>query len=237
MKPCWLLTCLVLLLVSLPTAQADAQTRVLVGSSAALKPSTGDQGYAYAITRALAQRVGYTQPFEIMPWARALSIAEHDDNVLLIPTVRTPQRERSLQWIVPLLEDDYVLVSKGPVDTDPAHQPLVCVLRASAALDLAAQLGYTHLEEASDDLYNFMRLRDGHCKLWLASQHSSVLLIQHAGLKLTSFTISPSLQHLNVYLAGSANLKPEEALRWRAAFDAISADGTLAAIRRKFQID
>ncbi len=42
------------------------------------------------------------QPF-LLPWARALLMADQQENAVLFTTVRTPERESVFQWLGPIV--------------------------------------------------------------------------------------------------------------------------------------
>lgn len=234
MKPFWPAALMLICAIACP---ANAQVRVLIASSTQTPTDIGGQGYAYELTQAIAHRAGYTRDFERMPWARALSIAEAGPDVLLLSVVRTPARESHFQWLIPLLEDDYVLVSQQPIDLETVSQRTIGVLRGSVVIELAKHLGYTHLDIAGDDQQNLQRLRAGRCDVWMVGRVPGLALIRRSGLKAADFYFSPSLQHLDVYLAASLDFDRVEARRWQAAYEAIRIDGTLNAIRRRYQIE
>ncbi|WP_440986906.1 hypothetical protein [Aeromonas ichthyocola] len=59
-----------------------------------------------------ARRLKEPLTIELMPLARALSQTRHRQDVLLMPPVRSPQREPQFLWVTPLLDDEaFVLVS------------------------------------------------------------------------------------------------------------------------------
>jgi len=234
MRPFWLLA---LILACTIAGPAEAQVRVLVPSSSLEPADIGGQGYSYDVARAIAQRAGYTREFEFMPWVRAISIAEASNNVLLLSVVRTPKREQHFQWLIPIAQDDYVLVSQRPIDIDTAAQHTTCVLRGSAVVELAQRLGHTRLVLTVDEHQSMLTLRAGRCDAWMVGRMPAVTLIRESGLQTADFHFSRSLQHLDVYIAGSLIFEGAEARRWQAAFEAIRADGTFDAIRRRYKIE
>jgi len=234
MRPFWLLA---LILACTIAGPADAQVRVLVLSSSLAPADIGGQGYAYDVARAIAQRAGYTREFEFMPWVRAISIAETSDDVLLLSIVRTPKREQHFQWLIPIAEDDYVLVSQQLIDIDTAAQHTICLLRGSVVVELAQRLGYAHLILTVDERQSMLTLRAGRCDGWMVGRMPAMTLIRELGLQTADFHFSRSLQHIDVYIAGSLIFNRDEARRWQAGFEAIRADGTLYAIRRRYKIE
>lgn len=234
MKPFRLLALMLICALAWPVA---AQVRVLVGSTSRFAPDAGGQGYVYDVVRAMAKQIGYTKEFELMPWERARMIAENSNDVLIIPVVRTPKREERFLWLALLLEDDFVLVSQKPIEMAEVARRNICVLRGSAVLDVTTRLGYTHLDFSVDEEHALHRLLAGNCDIWIVGRRPAKVLIEQAGLQFADFHVSPPLQHFSMYLAASRNFDAGEAKRWQAAYEVISADGTLAAIRHRYQIE
>ncbi|WP_246659181.1 transporter substrate-binding domain-containing protein [Rhizobium sp. FY34] len=63
-----------------------------------------------AVMKAVGADIGYS--IEVMPWARALALAEARPDHCVFATARTPEREARFQWVVPLLRDINVLVAR-----------------------------------------------------------------------------------------------------------------------------
>ena len=68
-------------------------------------------GMAIEVLEEAARRLGEPLEIELMPLARALSQTQHRQDVLLVPPVRSPQREPLFLWIAPLLDEAFVLVT------------------------------------------------------------------------------------------------------------------------------
>ncbi|MBV8114490.1 MAG: hypothetical protein JO300_07085, partial [Silvibacterium sp.] len=150
-------TFLFLLAVS---AQAERGVRVVIGS---IGSATSDSFHdpdastpSVQIARELMNRLGYRQPIELVPFARAVNETQRSDNIVMIPLARTPRRENKYQWLNLLWEDDCVLVraaDKGNTDISK-----IGVVRASATEEVAEILGLANVELSTDDIQNALKL-------------------------------------------------------------------------------
>jgi len=139
--------------------------------------------------------------------------------------------------LIPLVEDDYVLVSQLPIDVDTAARHPTCLVRGSVVVELAQRLGYTRLVLNADERQSLLTMRAGRCDGWMVGRMPAMTLIRESGLQIADFHFSRSLQHIDVYIAGSLIFDSDEARRWQAAFESIRADGTFDAIRRRYKFE
>ncbi|MGH8810034.1 MAG: substrate-binding periplasmic protein [Noviherbaspirillum sp.] len=56
-------------------------------------------GMSTEVVKATLKRAGLPYRIEIYPWARALSVAQSTDNVLIYSILRTPERDRMFKWV------------------------------------------------------------------------------------------------------------------------------------------
>lgn len=94
-----------------------AQAKAVVVIAAEIPPYVirsyqgAPSGMAIEVLEEAARRLKEPLTIELMPLARALSQTRHRQDVLLVPPVRSPQREPQFLWIAPLLDEAFVLVS------------------------------------------------------------------------------------------------------------------------------
>lgn len=60
------------------------------------------RGFAVDLLKALAAGTGATLEVRVLPWPRALRVAEGHDHSLLFSLVRLPEREERYQWVGPI---------------------------------------------------------------------------------------------------------------------------------------
>jgi polar amino acid transport system substrate-binding protein len=179
---------------------------------------------------AIVERLGYAPTYEVVPFARALHIAKERNDIILTPLLRTEARERQYRWLIPLFEDDLVLISTGShsPEIDPAK--IVGVPRATTMQETAENLGFRTIDQVSDDIQNARKLLGGRIDLWLTARSEAVKAIQFIGASPGQFHISDPLKTLTVYIASPLGLEQREADRWEAAGHALRADGTFDRI-------
>jgi len=215
------------------------EARVLIGSIAAASETGADDPDAAAspvarAAKALMDRLGYRRPPELLPFVRAVvEVQKHDDAVML-PLARTPKRESEYQWLVPLWEDDCVIVTLRGLDIDAKNlgSARIGVVRASATQEVAEQLGYTNLELSTDDIQNLQKLRRGRIEAWFGLRQRVDRAIALLRLDPAEFHISASLSPLKIYVAASKSFDSKEAERWKAAGDGLLAEGVMASLLR-----
>jgi polar amino acid transport system substrate-binding protein len=101
---------------------------------------------AIEVLEEAARRLKEPLTIELMPLARALSQTRHRQNVLLVPPVKSPQRESLFLWIAPLLDEAFVLVSHRQHHPEPLSVKAlpgltIGVMRGSYGQSLIQPLG------------------------------------------------------------------------------------------------
>ncbi|HRO58961.1 MAG TPA: transporter substrate-binding domain-containing protein [Burkholderiaceae bacterium] len=190
-------------------------------------------GAIYDIVRKMAQRVGHSGRIEFMPWTRAQEIAESESGVGILALTRTPEREPRYSWIAPIVIDDLVLVGGTGVDVsslDKVKDRPTGVLRRSGAEALLREQRFTRISPASEEWINAQKLRDRLIDAWLAPRLMVLYGYREVGGDVTALNIGQIVRRSDIYLAGSKDLPAEEIERWRSAFEALKADGTVDRI-------
>lgn len=97
------------------------------------QPSGAGVEVVRLIMREVRQEASYT--IELMPWARALALAETQPNHCVFATARTTDRENRFQWVAPLIADVNFLVSRRDANIDAQ------TLQQATAFSVATQRG------------------------------------------------------------------------------------------------
>jgi len=176
-------------------------------------------GPALDIVQELSKRMGNgAEHIELYPWARTVLLGEHLHNTLIFPLSRTSPRESKFTWIVELMHDHYVLISKA---TSTAN------ISSLGANNVRA-------DAADSEENNARKLAVGRIDVWLANR----MLADHAwekiGGKASELRYGPTLLDLHMYLAADKYFSAEEAEKWRRAFGEMRRDGTLLKILAKY---
>lgn len=106
------------------------------------------QGINLDITRALCQRVKVECKFELLPWARAYSLAQNNPATGIVSTARTVQREDLFQWVGPLVSSRtffYRLATNkhiNPTDLNQVSAYSLGLVRGNVYEQLVYEVGF-----------------------------------------------------------------------------------------------
>lgn len=244
----WLLA--LLLLAPLCGAEPPSPPLTLVTEDLPpLNYPDGDKisGIATEIVMATLNKAGLNATPRIYPWARAISMAEQQENVLIFSIARIPEREKRFQWIGPLFpfsESLYKLKKRKDIHLTTlkeAMQYQTGVIRGYAVHELLKREGFVdniHLQLAKDQEQNLRKLFSGKTDLLVGSSLDLRWRLQHTpelgryeDLERALY-LEQSFSH--VYMAFGLKTRPAMVEQLRHSFEQIQADGTLDKILSKY---
>lgn len=249
MKARWLLPLLLLLAPCWETLSAAPQLTVVTEYLPPLNYQDGDKvrGIATEIVAATLRIAGLDAVPRVYPWARAISMAEQQENVLIYCIARIPEREKRFQWIGPLFpfsESIYKLSRRQDIQLatlEQAKQYQIGVIRGYAVHEMLKREGFVdnvHLQLAKDQGQNLRKLFSGKTDLlvgsaldlrWRLQRHPEIGSFDDLSRALY---LEKSFTH--VYMAFGLKTRPEIVARIRHAFEQIQADGTLDQILGRY---
>ena len=196
-------------------------------------------GMVIEVLEEAARRLKEPLTIELMPLARALSQARYRRNVLLVPPVRSPQRDPQFLWIVPLMDEAFVLVSHRqyhptPLTINALPGLTVGVMRGSFGQSLLRPYPQVKQALVAEEIHNADKLALGRIQGWAVAWNSARYNQQQAGLPLTDLVRGDTLQRASLYLAASPRFPPAEATRWRKIIATMHDDGSLARIIKQY---
>lgn len=195
-------------------------------------------GAIVELVRELGRRAGMPAMVEFVPWKRAVFMAGSLPRAAVFPLTRSPEREESFRWLVPLFEERFAFI--GPSGRFDPAQPLalrtrpVAVLRGSTHALTLRDKGYTNIIEAASLLEGLRFVRRGIADALYAEVRVADHLYrqQFPGEPfVTSEAVSPPTAS---WLGGSPGFTEEEAARLQQALREVVGDGTYAAIMKKY---
>jgi polar amino acid transport system substrate-binding protein len=232
-----------------PTVLAAPAVRTLLGFTENLAPlnyqdDTGPQGFSVELLRAMAADTGLALELQVLPWQRAVQMAEAEAASVLFSLTRTAERETQFQWVGPIAQRRiliYKLASREDLKLtrlEDLGSAKIGVVRESAAdrqLQAAGLRPGVELEQGLDDATNVRKL--------LAGRMEFVTLLDWAAawnlrqLKLPYATLQPVMEHdtTKSYWYG---LRPDVdaslVRRLQTALDAIKRDGRYEKLRLRY---
>jgi polar amino acid transport system substrate-binding protein len=220
-------------------APAEGTIRVVTSEFPPLTTNEAGQpgGVVLEILREAGKRAGVPLDFAFLPWQRAQLEVRSRADVLIIPFTRTPDRESQYQWVAPALEFDTVLITlvDTPASLEDARKLVVGYVRGTSFKDAAIQAGFTHIEEATDDVTNAKKLKRGHIQGWITMDLMAGGVYRQAGFDPAELKHGPKLGQTKIsYIAASPSFPKETAKRISDAVDQMKADGSLQAIVKRY---
>lgn len=203
----------------------------------AMESPAGARGFAHDLAVAMAQRLGRTTQVTYVPWARAVRMAQQGPDYGIFPLARTPDREDSFQWLVPLMTVRYglyTLATESRLELDQLRSMRVGVLRGSP---IAANLRAEHFKiivEAKDYRDLLRLLREKALDAVYAGTPMLEAAMDEYGQARPLFVLQTTLGEATLYMAASLALDAAEAQRWVDAYRQLEDNGTVTRIRRRY---
>lgn len=177
-----------------------------------------------AIMRLSGGQNGYS--FEIMPWARAIALAETTKNHCVFAAARTKDREKDFQWITPFFSDINLLVAlkSSPVDArtiEQARKYTVSTQRGDYTQKLLQENGFQKIDVSANFDVSLAKLMAGRIDLIPMSEAVYNKLIREGAPLRQLMTFSE--QKLGI--ACNKQVAPELIARMQAALDTLRASG------------
>lgn len=237
--------CLALLGPRLVAAEGGA----LLGITENLAPlnyldDDGPQGFSVELLRLMTAQAGIRLRLQVLPWPRAVQLAETSPHGVLFSLTRTPEREARFQWVGPIAQRRillYRLASRTDLtmsQLDELGGARIGVVRDSAAdreLQAAGLKPGLQLEQGLDDAANVRKL--------LAGRMDYVALLDWAAawnlrqLRLPYGTLQPVMEQdvSRAYWYGlRLDADPALVRRLQTALDALRQDGRYDKLRQRY---
>lgn len=112
---------------------------------------------------------------EIMPWARAIALAETQPMHCVFAAARTPEREARFKWVLPLFVDRALLVARegtglGSLDIEAARSRHLGTHRADYTEVLLADMGFRSVDISADFATTVRKLLEDRIELMPMSE-------------------------------------------------------------------
>lgn len=228
-----------------PSVAADGGVR-LIAANAGVFCSRGERnpagpgtGLVCDLLREMSRRVGYSEAPEIYPMQRAMKVTALGPAIVMGPLARTPAREHSYQWLVPLFDEEFVVVAKrdSTVDIstlDKVGRLRVGVVREGVSAEYVMEKGWQGVQLATRDIANARKLDLGRIDAWVGPWNGILSTQRAAGLRAEDLRRGGLLKRTGVYLVGSPDLDPAVGEAWKKAFREMIRDGSYGRILQQY---
>lgn len=183
----------------------------------------------------LMRDAGLHYTIDMMPWARALTLAEKEAMYCVFTTAHNKERDPHFKWVEPLLAGRTLLIRKAgtkiaPHTIDEARDYLVGTQRDDFTADLLRKHGFKKIDLATDFNLTFKKLMLGRIDLMPISEDNYGKL-RIEGVKIESTMV---LSEQIYSIACNKSVPDADIARMQAGLDKLIADGTQSALLKKY---
>jgi polar amino acid transport system substrate-binding protein len=199
----------------------------------AIEGGTERNGVLVDLTEELLRRAGQPTRVEFYPWARAIKMASSQARVVILPLVRTPERETQFQWLLKLYTVHFVFINLAG---QPAVQSLeqarslrVAVLRATPQAAALLRRGFAEkrvlLANSVDDMLRM--LERGHVDAIYGGEIIQMDKVRSSGRDTSQFQPGLRLDTGDIWLAAGTGFGTAEQATLRDTHQAMLRDGSI----------
>ena len=203
------------------------------------------KGVGTEVVEAVLKEAGVTYDIKIYPWARSLSMAETEENVLIYSISRTEKRENIYRWIgviFPIRFYIYALNSRSDIQTmkdiDQAKPYRVGVAHKDALEQYFLDKKFPNIASSYDNEINIKRLFLGDIDLWPMSVYTANYFlgkISHKPSDLKKIHEIKGFANGDQYMAMSLSTDIRVVKKIQDAMKKIKHDGTYKKILSKYE--
>jgi len=195
-------------------------------------------GFFVEIMREADQRLGNKTKIETYPWGRAQKLAENNQNIILFPIARTPDREEKYSWIETIKPMRMVFVSLEEQVRDEAHARSlnrILVHKNAPPEFFLKQQGYQNLAKLPDLTQAIPRmLLFGRADAWFTPQDMAEW-IWKLNTDVTPPKFSQAFSEHPLMIVGSRQLSPVVINQLEKVLQEMKADGTIDRIIKRYR--
>lgn len=203
------------------------------------QPHAGRRAFYVELIRAMMLERGVEPVILNVPLARGMREVQTKDDIAFFNVTRTAEREDSVNWIVELLSTSsyFFELENNPTGIltleDAKKVPVIGVLRGGIHESKLKSLGFNNLYAMESYSQVLSMLKKGRIDLTASSRDFSTQqeqTNQWEGVRNTQVKISDSVG----YLCFSKNVNKHVVEEWQSAFDKLSQQGTLEALKTQY---
>ena len=175
---------------------------------------------------------------EMMPWARALALAESEGMTCVFTTVHNEERDKHFKWVEPLLIDRTLLVRKSGSNVNPATLAeatkfVVGTQRGDFTADLLKAKNFAKIDLASDFNLTLKKLLNGRIDLMPISE-KYFDKIKREGVGVDNILL---LSEQIYSIACNKNVPDADIGKMQASLKKLIDNGTQDALFHKYGLD
>lgn len=197
-------------------------------------------GFNVELVKEIQKKAGNSDKITSLPWARGYNaLVNKEGFVVLFGTARTEEREKLFQWVGPVAESTYILISRADSKIKLQNLEEAKALRYIGVVNndvrdqFLTKRGFANLDRSSDNDNLLTKLKLGRNDLMATSLLALPALLAKNGMKSEDVRVQLVLYRSPIYLAFSANTPADVVKTWQKALDELKNDGTYEKLYRK----
>ena len=194
------------------------------------------QGFAVDLVNTLQSRLGQSEKIDVLPWARAYSIANTSANVLLFATSINDEREDHFDFIGPIATSKIALYARAadPIALDQLAElqskDIVGVYRESAGAQLLQQAGVDNLLVASFPQQSAKQLLFSRIRFWCQADLAVKQILEEVGASEADIRQVYVVSEINLYLAFSKGTSAVTVTSWQTELEKMKDSGEFSRL-------
>jgi polar amino acid transport system substrate-binding protein len=186
----------------------------------------------------LMKGAGLAYSIDMMPWARALALAETNKSTCVFTTVHNDERDGKFKWVEPLLTGRTVLIRKASAAVAPrtlaeATKYVIGTQRGDFTADVLKANHFSKVDLASDFNFTYKKLTLGRIDMMPISE-TYYNKLRREGAQV-EFVLVLAEQ---VYSIACNKGVPDETIgKMQAALTTLISDGTQTALFARYGLD
>ncbi|QPG59273.2 transporter substrate-binding domain-containing protein [Shewanella eurypsychrophilus] len=198
------------------------------------------KGFAVELVHQLQHFVGSNENIEVMPWARAISIAEKTPKVLLFATSINEARRAKFHFVGPILSSNVSLfaLTEDEIQINSVEDlksiGTIGVYRGTIGEALLKQAGVLNLQLASFPEHSVKQLFKGRIRLWCQADVAVASLLEKVGKQSLGVKSVFSFDKIVLYLAFSKGSNKQVIEHWAKALTVFKRSGKFKRLHAKY---
>ena len=202
-----------------------------------INPKDNKPGFLHELVVEMAKRSNVNMKINYLPWKRAQKKGQETPNSIVFGMTRTSKREPLYNWLVNLVEPDYVFVStKAPVNNYDEARKLkaISVLAGTPRERLLKKEKFGNTQSVNKVELNAKKLKAGRVDTWFTLSHRAAYIWLQQGFSADKLIIGKSLKKTETWLGGNKVLPKGLKERFEKSLASIKADGTYEKLFKKY---
>ncbi|MBF0469201.1 MAG: ABC transporter substrate-binding protein [Desulfamplus sp.] len=201
------------------------------------------KGYVHEVVLEMQKKMGDTTPIQMVPWARGYNLAITKPNIALFSTTFTEERRNLFKWVGPVYESVWVMYAKAGSGVkinsleDAKAVKSIGAYRDDVREQFLKSNGFTNLDSITDNDLNLKKLVGNRITLWISGNDEAPLIAERLGIPMDSIEPVFKMDSSGLFIAFNKDTPDDIVNAWAKAYDEVRADGTMAAIYKKWNME